>query len=119
MKKLTLLLTALLLAALAACSRPEPPPAPEPPVRIVDFVCEQDVREAIAESRKIFIGPKTIVTPSAREAAGGDDILVLAERPDYERSDLSQVLYLELKRLTSSQGGSGAQSDVGVAGDSL
>ena len=45
--------------------------------------------------------------------------VVLVERPDYERSDLSQVLYLELKRLTGSQDGSGAQSDVGAAGDSL
>ena len=29
--------------------------------------------------------------------------VVLVERPDYERSDLSQVLYLELKRLTATE----------------
>jgi len=44
----------------------------------VDFVCENDVREAIRAKRKIYIGPKTIVTPSARDLAGPDDILVKA-----------------------------------------
>ncbi len=57
------------------------PPAPQPTfeapaVAIVDFVCEDDVRRAIAESRKLFIGPKTIVTPLARDLAGPGDILV-------------------------------------------
>jgi hypothetical protein len=47
---------------------------------VVDFVCEADVREAIREHRKIFIGPKTIVTPSARDLSGTSDILVLAQR---------------------------------------
>ena len=61
---------------------PAPPPAPTPEaeVRIVDFVCENDVREALAARRKIFIGPKTIVTPAARELAAAADILVLAQR---------------------------------------
>jgi hypothetical protein len=44
---------------------------------IVEFVCEADVRDAIKEKRKIYIGPKTIVTPSARDLAARDDILVL------------------------------------------
>jgi hypothetical protein len=52
----------------------------EPPVKIVDFVCEDDVRDAMKQSKKIYIGPKTIVTPSARELAGRFDILVLAQR---------------------------------------
>jgi len=56
-----------------ACQQPAPP-KPE----IVDFVCEEDVRKAIRESRKIYIGPKTIVTPSARDLAAPSDILVLA-----------------------------------------
>jgi RNA recognition motif-containing protein len=43
----------------------------------VEFVCEADVRDAIREQRKIPIGPKTIVTPSARDLAGPNDILVL------------------------------------------
>jgi len=56
----------------AAPSQPEPPPKP------VDFVCEDDVRAAIKENRKIHIGPKTIVTPSARDLAAPSDTLVLA-----------------------------------------
>jgi ethanolamine utilization cobalamin adenosyltransferase len=43
----------------------------------VDFVCEADVRQAIKEQRKIYIGPKTIVTPSARDMANPSDILVV------------------------------------------
>jgi RNA recognition motif-containing protein len=42
----------------------------------VEFVCEEDVRQAIKENRKIYIGPKTIVTPSARDLAKPGDILV-------------------------------------------
>ena len=30
---------------------------------------EADVRAAIAEKRKIFVGRRTIITPSARDAA--------------------------------------------------
>jgi hypothetical protein len=45
----------------------------------VDFVCEADVRQAMKENRKIYIGPKTIVTPSARDLAGPSDILVLTQ----------------------------------------
>jgi hypothetical protein len=30
--------------------------------------------------RKIYIGPKTIVTPSARDMAAAHDMLVVAER---------------------------------------
>ena len=40
-------------------------------------MCEADVRKAMKENRKIYIGPKTIVTPSARDLANPDDILVL------------------------------------------
>jgi hypothetical protein len=57
-------------------------PAPlsaEPPIQAVDFVCEADVRAAIRDSRKIYIGPRTIVTPSARELAAPSDILVVAQ----------------------------------------
>jgi acetaldehyde dehydrogenase (acetylating) len=60
-----------------APARPEPP---APQITIVDFVAEADVRDAIRQSRKIYIGPKTIVTPSAREAAGTLDVLVMAQR---------------------------------------
>lgn len=59
------------------------PPAPMPPApapEIVDFVCEDDVRRAIHKDQKIFIGPKTIVTPAARDLASRHDTLVLAKR---------------------------------------
>jgi acetaldehyde dehydrogenase (acetylating) len=67
-------------------AEPAPPPAtppvkaPEPSVTIADFVCENDVRAAMRQSSKIYIGPKTIVTPSARDLAGQYDILVVAKR---------------------------------------
>ena len=32
------------------------------------FVCEDDVRVAAKAGRRIVIGPKTIVTPAARDA---------------------------------------------------
>jgi acetaldehyde dehydrogenase (acetylating) len=60
-----------------------PPPLPEIPdlsVAIVDFVCEYDVRNAINKSQKIYIGPKTIVTPAARDLASQHEILIMAKR---------------------------------------
>jgi acetaldehyde dehydrogenase (acetylating) len=67
-------------APVCGCGAParETPGAPAP--AIVDFVCEEDVRNAIKYSRKIYIGPKTIVTPSARDLASPSDILVLTQR---------------------------------------
>ncbi len=67
---------------------PPPPMAAEPPKKAevpapqitVDFVCEADVRTAMGQNKKIYIGPKTIVTPAARELAGRDEILVMAQR---------------------------------------
>ncbi|MDP8982681.1 MAG: aldehyde dehydrogenase family protein [Acidobacteriota bacterium] len=44
----------------------------------VDFVCEEDVRVAIAKGEKIYINERTIVTPSARDLAGRHDTLVIA-----------------------------------------
>lgn len=72
-------------AVVAAPPAPLPEPArpagvPAPEVAIVDFVCESDVREAMTRNKKIYIGPKTIVTPSARELAGRDEVIVLAQR---------------------------------------
>lgn len=53
---------------------------PAPPVTIAEFVCENDVRAAIQQGRKIYIGPKTIVTPAARDLAEQYDVLVVAQR---------------------------------------
>jgi acetaldehyde dehydrogenase (acetylating) len=68
------------VAPACGCAAPaaSAPAAIEP--TIVDFVCEEDVRNAIKHSRKIYIGPRTIVTPSARDLASPSDILVLAQR---------------------------------------
>ena len=47
--------------------RPEPA-APSPTVeKPTDFVCEEDVRQAIRQGRKIVIGERSIVTPAARD----------------------------------------------------
>jgi hypothetical protein len=35
--------------------------------RVYDFVCEEDVRRALAAKQKILINAKTIITPAARE----------------------------------------------------
>jgi acetaldehyde dehydrogenase (acetylating) len=65
-----------------SCSVQAPPasPAATTQVPLADFVCEADVRTAIDAGRKIYIGPKSIVTPSARELGDRFDILVLAKR---------------------------------------
>ncbi len=49
------------------------PPAPKP----VDFVAEDDVRQAIKRGEKIYIGPRTILTPSARDLGNPRDIFIL------------------------------------------
>jgi len=54
------------------------PPAPH--INIAEFVCENDVRAAIQQGRKIYIGPRTIVTPAARDLAEQYDVLVMAQR---------------------------------------
>lgn len=53
--------------------------AQPPALQVVDFVCENDVRTAIQQGRKIFVGPKTIVTPSARDLANVHDAFVMTE----------------------------------------
>ena len=46
---------------------PPSPPAGAPAIEVSPFVSENDVRRALARSAKIFVGPKTIVTPAARD----------------------------------------------------
>ena len=53
---------------------PAPVPGAESPV---PFVCEEDVRRAIRESRAIVIGERTIVTPAARDLAESHGIFVM------------------------------------------
>jgi acetaldehyde dehydrogenase (acetylating) len=53
-------------------------PRMAPPAgQALDFVAEDDVRRALREGRRLRLGPKAIVTPSARDAAAGTDVLVL------------------------------------------
>jgi hypothetical protein len=42
----------------------------------VDFVCEDDVRRARREGRRIVLSARAIVTPAARDEARGSDVLV-------------------------------------------
>jgi len=68
------------IAAAASAPAAAPAQAPAPAINITDFVCEEDVRAAMKQQRKIYVGPKTIITPSARDLAERNDILVLAQR---------------------------------------
>ncbi len=47
-----------------------------PQVQVSPFVSENDVRMAITRREKIFIGPRTIVTPSARDLASDNEVFV-------------------------------------------
>lgn len=57
----------------AASQASSPAPTPQPPQaaqtngHVYDFVCEDDVKRAIAAREKIYINGKTIITPAARE----------------------------------------------------
>jgi acetaldehyde dehydrogenase (acetylating) len=46
-----------------------------------EFVCEDDVRSAIRDGRKVVIGEKTIVTPSARDLGESAKVFVEASWP--------------------------------------
>ena len=67
-------------------------PAPPPPAaqlasetasaeKPVDFVCEDDVRQALRQQRKIVIGERSIVTPAARDLGEQHKIFVQASWP--------------------------------------
>ena len=61
-----------------APAKPAAPPsaAPPPKPRPVDFVSEAEIRAAVKRKAKIFVGPKTIITPAARDLAAEYDVLV-------------------------------------------
>jgi acetaldehyde dehydrogenase (acetylating) len=55
------------------------PSSGEPVVeKAAEFVCEDDVRQAVRQSRKIVIGERTIVTPAARDVAEQHKIFIQA-----------------------------------------
>ncbi|MSO82676.1 MAG: aldehyde dehydrogenase family protein [Acidobacteria bacterium] len=51
------------------------------PAAPVEFVCEDDVREAMRAGRKLLIGEKTILTPSARDLGEAQKVFVQAGWP--------------------------------------
>ena len=63
-------------AAGAVISSPAGTKAATPATNVSPFVTEGDVRRAVTRGEKIFIGPKTILTPSARDVAGSENVLV-------------------------------------------
>jgi ethanolamine utilization cobalamin adenosyltransferase len=46
---------------------------------VEEFVSESEVRTALAKSAKIYIGPKTIVTPAARDLADSNKVFVVTD----------------------------------------
>ena len=60
-------------------TRPQTVPTGGEPA--VDFVCEEDVRTALAAGRKLVIGEKTIVTPAARDLGESQRVFVQASWP--------------------------------------
>jgi acetaldehyde dehydrogenase (acetylating) len=44
---------------------------------VAEFVCEEDVRHAIAQGRTILVGERTIITPSARDLGEARRVFVL------------------------------------------
>jgi len=70
--------------AVAAPAAAPPPPkvTAHPlaaPVEVAEFLSENDVRMALTRNLKLYIGPKTILTPSARDLGGEHDIFVLTD----------------------------------------
>jgi acetaldehyde dehydrogenase (acetylating) len=47
----------------------------------VDFVCEDDVRQALRDNRRITVGEGTIITPSAQDLGQPHHVFVQAELP--------------------------------------
>jgi len=76
-------------------TQPAAPATPEQrdaaqPLEIADFVCEDDVRRAITKSKKIYIGPGSIVTPSARDLALTNDTLVMTAQVKARKKSASE-----------------------------
>ncbi len=61
-----------------------PPATSAPAVRqaIAEFVCEDDVRQALRAGERILIGERTIVTPSARDLGESQNVFQTASWPN-------------------------------------
>ena len=64
------------LPAAAPAPAAAPPAAKEP--EPLDFVCEEDVRLAIRDGRKLVVAERAIITPAARDLADRHHILTIA-----------------------------------------
>jgi hypothetical protein len=53
-----------------------------PAVEISAFVSENDVRQAMTKGKRIFVGRKTILTPSARDLGNEHEVFVETEGPE-------------------------------------
>jgi len=49
------------------------------PLEVAEFLSENDVRMALTRNLKLYIGPKTILTPSARDLGSEHDVFVLTD----------------------------------------
>lgn len=56
-----------------------PPAATSDPEPAVDFVCEDDVRQALKAGKRLRLAPRAIVTPAARELGEAHQVFVLDE----------------------------------------
>jgi len=59
----------------------EKEPKPAAAETATEFVCEDDVRQAVRQGRKIVIGERTIVTPAARDMGEQHRVFVQAQWP--------------------------------------
>ena len=62
-----------------------PAAAPATPETPVEFVCEDDVRGAVAAGRRILVDDRTIITPAARDLAARHHVFVEAGLTDAHR----------------------------------
>jgi hypothetical protein len=63
-------------------AKAEAPAAPAQPVsKPLEFVCEDDARQALRQGRKLVIGERTIVTPAARDFGEQHHLFVVADWP--------------------------------------
>lgn len=65
----------------ALAVRADTPLSSPPPDKPAEFVCEDDVRQAIRHGRKIVIGERSIVTPAARDLGEQHKLFVQAAWP--------------------------------------
>jgi acetaldehyde dehydrogenase (acetylating) len=56
-------------------------PQPQTVEKPADFVCEDDVRQALKQNRKIVIGERSIVTPAARDLGEQHRLFIQASWP--------------------------------------